>query len=68
MPTTRMGLAGFGVRRAGSFDGRFKRVTWTLVLNFDPTWIGNSPNCVHVTGFLMSQNVEVAPWIPPGMQ
>lgn len=43
-------------------------VTWTLILQYDPTWIGNSPNMVRVQGFLTSRQVQIVPGIPEGTQ
>lgn len=71
---TRSGLEGYGVGRADAFAPKVAvpvEVTWTLVLNFDPTWIGNSRTCVAVNGYLMSSgasNIPIAPWIPEGTQ
>lgn len=50
--------------------GKFQvQKNWTLVLNFDPSWIGNSQNCIAVTGYIMTTNpYPIAPWIPPGTQ
>jgi len=41
---------------------------WTLVLDFDPNWIGNSQNAVKVSGYLVSANVPIVPWLPPDLK
>lgn len=61
-------MAYFASRYFSSAVGK-PALTLTLVLHYDPTWIGNSKTCIAVNGFVMSNgDVPIAPWEPQGTQ
>lgn len=64
-------LGPYGCPRApgGSFSGKIGLgAKWTLILEIDPTWIGNTNSLIRVAGYLATQNTVTVPGLPSGTQ
>lgn len=64
-------LGPYGCPRApgGNFAGKIGiGAKWTLMLEIDSSWIGNTNSLIRVTGYLATQNVPTVPGLPSGTQ